>query len=44
MKMSRQEIIQKLELLKAEIEWDYSIEYQILLDETIEILKGLKDG
>lgn len=32
------ELIQKLELLKAEIEWEHSIEHQILLDEVIEVL------
>jgi hypothetical protein len=38
------ELIEKLELLKAEIEWDLSLEYQIILDKVIEILKGLDDG
>lgn len=38
------ELIEKLELLKAEIEWDYSLEYQIVLDKVIEILKGLDNG
>ena len=38
------ELIEKLELLKAEIEWDLSLEYQITLDKVIEILKGLDDG
>lgn len=42
--MTIQEIIQKLEVLKAEIEWDLSLEYQIVLDKVIEILKGLDDG
>lgn len=42
--MSKEQIIQELEILKAEIEWDYSLEYQIILDEVIEILKGLDNG
>lgn len=42
--MTMQEMIQKLEVLKAEIEWDLSLEYQIVLDKVIEILKGLDDG
>lgn len=42
--MTIQEMIQKLEMLKAEIEWDLSLEYQIVLDKVIEILKGLDDG
>ncbi len=33
------EIINELGILKAEIEWDHSLEYQILLDRVIEILK-----
>ena len=41
--MSIQELISKLKILKAEIEWDLSIEYQIVLDETISILED-KDG
>lgn len=28
--------VEKLEMLKAEIEWDFSIEYQIILDKIIE--------
>lgn len=38
------ELIRSLEQLKAEIEWDLSIEYQIVLDKVIEILKGLDNG
>lgn len=38
------DLIEKLEMLKAEIEWDLSLEYQIVLDKVIEILKGLDDG
>lgn len=39
-----EELIRSLEQLKAEIEWDLSLEYQIVLDKVIEILKGLDDG
>lgn len=42
--MSKEEIIQKLKMLKSEIEWDLSLEYQIVLDNVIKILKGLDDG
>lgn len=38
-RVKTRELIQKLKLLKAEIEWEHSIEYQILLDEVIEVLK-----
>lgn len=38
------DLIKKLMLLKAEIEWDFSLEYQIVLDKVIEILKGLDNG
>ncbi len=38
------DLIEKLEMLKDEIEWDLSLEYQIVLDKVIEILKGLDDG
>jgi len=33
--MDPQEIVEQLELLKAEIEWNLSIEYQPVLDEAI---------
>ena len=36
------DLIKNLELLKAEIEWDYSIEYQIVIDEVIKKLKEIK--
>lgn len=39
-----EELIERLEMLKAEIEWDLSLEYQIVIDKVIEILKGLSDG
>lgn len=38
------ELIRSLEQLKAEIEWDLSIEYQIVLDKVIEILRRLDNG
>ena len=41
--MTTKEIIQSLELLKAEIEWEYSIEYQISLTEAIEKLKAVEE-
>lgn len=41
--MSNQELISKLKILKAEIEWDLSIGYQVVLDEVIGILED-KDG
>lgn len=34
-----EELIKTLERLKAEIEWDYSMEYQLALDQAIEIIK-----
>ena len=37
-------LISKLEILKAEIEWDYPLEYQVVLDEVIKKIKGEKDG
>lgn len=37
--MSDTDVIELLELLKAEIEWEYSIEYQIALDRAIEKMK-----
>lgn len=38
------ELVSKLEILKAEIEWDYPLEYQVVLDEVIKKIKGEKDG
>jgi hypothetical protein len=38
------ELISKLEILKSEIEWDYPLEYQVVLDEVIKKIKGEKDG
>lgn len=42
--MSLERIIQLLEMLKAEVEWDYDLSYQLALDGAIEILKGHMDG
>ncbi len=41
---SNDELISKLELLKAEIEWNYPLDYQIVLDETIKRLKEKENG
>jgi len=41
---SDDELISKLEILKAEIEWDYPLEYQVVLDEVIKKIKGERDG
>ena len=41
MKIPTTQIIKDLQMLKAEIEWDYSIEYQILLANVIEILEEI---
>lgn len=41
---SLKSLIVRLELLKAEIEWDKSIDYQIVLSEAIERLRGLDDA
>lgn len=37
------DLIKNLELLKTEIEWDYSIEYQIVIDEVIKKLKEIEE-
>lgn len=37
------ELIKNLELLKAEIEWEHSIEYQIVIDKVIKKLKGIEE-
>jgi len=34
------EIVEKLEILKAMIEWDFSLEFQIAIDAAIEVLNG----
>lgn len=38
MSNSTMELIETLRRLKSEIEWDYSLEYQIALDKVIEVL------
>lgn len=38
MSNSTMELIKTLERLKCEIEWDYSLEYQIALDKVIGML------
>ena len=42
MGMEIREMIRSLELLKNEIEWDYPLEYQILLDGVISILMEIE--
>ena len=42
--MEIQEMIRKLELLKAEIEWDFSLEYQVTLEQAIFILREIENG
>jgi hypothetical protein len=37
-------MIRELQTLKAQIEWDFSIEYQILLDEVIQILGEMNES
>jgi len=37
--VSDTDVIELLELLKVEIEWEYSIEYQIALDRAIEKMR-----
>lgn len=44
MNNSIHELIETLGRLKAEIEWDYSLEYQVALEETIAILKECANG
>ncbi len=42
--MKRDEVVSKLKLLKNEIEWEYSLEYQIVIDEAISMIMGRKKG
>ena len=42
--MDPQEIVEQLEQLKAEIEWDLSVEYQTALDEAIAFIKEHENG
>lgn len=41
--MDTKEAIELLKMLKAEIEWDFSLQYQIALDIAIKELKKVKD-
>ena len=34
-----EQLIEGLEILKAEIEWEHSLEYQILIDKVIDVLR-----
>ena len=42
--MDPEELMEKLELLKAEIEWDLSSEYQTVIDETIAYIEEHENG
>lgn len=42
--MSRDEIISNFELMKAEVEWEYPIDYAATIDEAIELVKERKVG
>lgn len=42
--MPIEDIIKDLEVIKALVEWNYPLDYQISLDKAIEILKGVRDG
>ena len=37
--MTKEEVIQDLELIKAEAEWEFPINYQVSLDIAIDIIK-----
>lgn len=39
--MTNKELINIIEIAKAEVEWDYPLDYQIAFDETIEIIKRM---
>ena len=41
--MDKTEIIEELELLKSEIEWEYPMIYQVVIDEAIEIIKEVME-
>lgn len=41
--MDKIEIIEELELLKREIEWEYSLTYQIAIDDAIDIIKEVME-
>ena len=40
-KMTRQEAIDTLHLMAAEVEWEYTLEYQAAIDVAVEALSGL---
>lgn len=42
--MKIKEIIETLKMIKAVIEWDYPLDYAIVIDEAIEILKECEKG
>lgn len=37
--MTKDEVIKDLELLKAEVEWEFPMNYQVSLDIAIDVLK-----
>lgn len=39
MTLKHEELIKRLEVLKAEIEWDKSLEYQMVIDEALKYIK-----
>lgn len=39
--MTNKELINIIEIAKAEVEWDYPLDYQIAFDEAIEIIKRM---
>jgi len=41
--MSRDEIISNLELMRAEVEWEYPIDYAATIDEVIELIKNKEE-
>lgn len=41
--MNRQEIIQNLEIMKAEVEWEYPLDYTITIDNAIKMLQDDKN-
>lgn len=38
--MTRKEVIDTLKLAKAEVEWNYSLDYTIAIDQAIEYIKA----
>ena len=39
--MTNKELIKIIEIAKAEVEWNYPLDYQIAFDEAIEIIKRI---